>query len=149
VNQNPGNCARSGYGDLLGGMVSLICALHCLLLPIILPVTTVFAHNIFVEVGLMGMAIAIGCWALYHGYHVHGFRLPFILFTIGIILIIIGNWVLTGGTPIGSLPHNHTHSPSPISITAVAIGGMMVMTAHALNYFWERRETTAAKGSTE
>lgn len=149
MNQHPDGCVKSGYGDLLGGAISLVCALHCLLLPIILPVSTAFIHNIFVEIGLMGGAIVVGCWALYHGYHAHGFRLPFTLFVIGILLIITGNWVLTSGIPIASQPHNHTHSPSFISIAVVAMGGLSIITAHALNYLWERREISDTKHPTE
>ena len=129
---------HDGRWDLVGGIVSMICAIHCLALPVLLPLAAAYIHSPLVEIGLMVAAILVGGRALRHGYARHKFHLPVILFSCGISLIIIGNWILTGGTPLAS--HDpHEHQTGVPSIISVAIGACFILAAHTTNFIWERR----------
>jgi hypothetical protein len=78
--------------DAIGIGASLACAIHCALLPLFfssLPLLGInILHNFKFEFGMILLSFAIGAYSLYHGYkkHHHSFR-PFILFTIGIIIM--------------------------------------------------------------
>jgi hypothetical protein len=126
-------CASRGVLDVAGGVISVACALHCLLLPIILPFAATFLHNPWLEVALMLSAIAVGGSALRHGYKIHGFRLPAGLFAAGMASILVGNWLLTKGHP---LSEGHTHTP--IQLLFVAIGGSAIVSSHIANFILER-----------
>ena len=75
--------------DALGITTSLLCAIHCALLPLVvasLPVMGInIIHNTLFEYGMIGLAFAIGTWALWHGFRRHHHRLlPWLLFSGGI-----------------------------------------------------------------
>jgi MerC mercury resistance protein len=79
--------------DVLGITTSILCAIHCTVLPLAvatLPVLGVnIIHNALFEDGMIGLAFLFGTWALRHGYFRHHRRaLPWFLFTGGIILLI-------------------------------------------------------------
>jgi ribose/xylose/arabinose/galactoside ABC-type transport system permease subunit len=129
---------RAGRWDLAGGILSFICAVHCLALPILLPFAGAIVHSLWLEVLLMVAAIAVGSFALRHGFTRHGFRLPSILFACGMLAIIFGNWVLTAGEPLST----HTpdeHAQTPASLVFVGVGACLIVTGHVLNFVWERR----------
>ncbi|MDQ2985636.1 MAG: MerC domain-containing protein [Armatimonadota bacterium] len=129
---------HGGRWDALGGGLSLLCAVHCLALPVLLPFAAAFAHSVWLEILLMLSAILVGGYALRHGFVRHGFRLPSWLFGSGMASIIFGNWVLTRGIPLAShSPGEHRQTAG--SIAFVAIGGCLIVAAHILNYLWERR----------
>jgi hypothetical protein len=129
---------HDGRWDLVGGIVSMVCAVHCLALPVLLPIAAAYIHSPWVEVGLMTAAILVGVRALRHGFRRHGFRLPLVLFSIGIASIIVGNWLLTGGTPLAA--HSpEQHQAGMASIVTVALGALSILIAHSTNFIWERR----------
>lgn len=74
--------------DGLGIAASLLCAIHCAVLPLLftsLPLLGVdIIRNKAFELGMIGLAFCIGTYALYHGYrrHHHSF-IPVVLFTMG------------------------------------------------------------------
>ncbi len=128
-------CTRSATMDVFGGVISATCALHCLLLPILLPFASTFIHNLWIEVLLTVAAVAVGGFALAHGYRRHEFRWPTVSFATGMLLIILGNWVVTGGRPLASHAGEGAHAAS---IPLVALGGVLVVLAHILNFYLER-----------
>jgi hypothetical protein len=80
--------------DTLGITTSLACAIHCALLPLFLTSLPLFGiniiHNSFFEAGIIVLAFGIGSYSFYHGYRSnHHNRLPFILFAIGIIFLVL------------------------------------------------------------
>jgi MerC mercury resistance protein len=80
--------------DALGVTTSLACAIHCALLPLFFTSLPLFGiniiHNSFFEVGMVLMAFGIGAYSFYHGYRKHHHSwLPFILFAVGIILLVV------------------------------------------------------------
>lgn len=79
--------------DALGITASIACAIHCALLPLVMTTLPLLGiniiHNPGFEYGMISVAFLIGTKALWHGFSRHHRRLtPWLLFTIGIILLI-------------------------------------------------------------
>lgn len=79
--------------DVLGITASVLCAIHCAILPLLLvslPILGVnIIHNAFFEYGMILLAFLIGSWALLHGFRRHHRRLlPLCLFTGGLLLLV-------------------------------------------------------------
>jgi hypothetical protein len=79
--------------DGLGILTSVLCAIHCAVLPLAvscLPLLGlgIIRHPLF-EYGMIGLAFAIGTGALWHGFTRHHHRLtPWLLFVGGMMLLI-------------------------------------------------------------
>lgn len=107
--------------DGLGILTSIICAIHCALLPLILSSLPVFGvniiHNAVFEWLMILMAYIIGSYSLYHGYMKHHRRmLPVVLFTIGCIFLALKQFV------------------SAQSHVLLALAVVPIITAHYMNY---------------
>jgi len=79
--------------DGLGIATSIACAIHCALLPVLLTSLPLFGvniiHNVLFEWVMIGIAFAVGSYALFHGYSKHHRSLlPILLFTGGFILLV-------------------------------------------------------------
>jgi len=79
--------------DLLGISASILCAIHCAILPLALvslPILGVnIIHNASFEYGMIGLAFVIGSLALLHGFrHHHRHPGPWLLFTAGLLLLV-------------------------------------------------------------
>jgi len=111
--------------DALGVTASILCAIHCAFLPLLMASLSIFGvdiiHNALFEYGMIILAFAIGTAALWHGFNRHHRRLtPWILFAIGIIFLIAKQiWPLY---ELGLLP----------------FAVLFIIGAHILNYRWCR-----------
>jgi hypothetical protein len=109
--------------DALGITTSILCAIHCTVLPLAvatLPVLGVnIVHNGLVEYGMIGLAFLIGSWALWHGFRHHHRRTgPLFLFVGGIILLIAKQvW------------HSYEFRLLPFAV-------LLILAAHILNWRW-------------
>ncbi|MBN9385703.1 MAG: MerC domain-containing protein [Chitinophagaceae bacterium] len=79
--------------DILGISASIICAIHCAILPLLLvslPVLGVnIIHNAAFEYGMIVLAFLVGSLALLHGFrHHHRHPGPWLLFTAGLLLLV-------------------------------------------------------------
>lgn len=79
--------------DALGISVSLACAIHCAVLPLLFSSVPLFGvnivNNIYFETFMIILAFAIGIYSLYHGYKKHHHHnIALILFSIGIISLL-------------------------------------------------------------
>ena len=107
--------------DALGIGASLACAIHCAFLPLFLSSLPLFGiniiHNMAFEIGMILLALAIGSYALLHGYkkHHHSF-LPFSLFIAGFLLLVLKQFFI--------------HVETWLLIPAV----LLIVTAHLINY---------------
>jgi hypothetical protein len=86
--------------DGLGIVTSLACAIHCLVLPLMLTSLPLFGiniiHNGFFEWGMILLAFCVGVYALAHGYATHHKKyLPIALFCIGFLLLVTKQFFLT------------------------------------------------------
>jgi hypothetical protein len=111
--------------DAIGVTASVLCAIHCAVLPLVmasLPILGInILHNTLFEYGMIGLAFAIGTAALWHGFNRHHHRLtPWFLFTGGILFLIAKE--IWPAYELGLLPF------------AVAL----VVGAHWLNHRWCR-----------
>ena len=80
--------------DTLGISTSVICAVHCAVLPLFLSSLPVFGfemlHNKLFEYSMIVCAGLIGCLALYHGYKKHHHKkLPLIIFIGGFLFLVL------------------------------------------------------------
>jgi hypothetical protein len=80
--------------DAVGIGTSVLCAIHCALLPVITTTLPVFGidiiDNMYFEWGMIGLAFFIGCYALYHGFFIHHKKItPFLIFTAGFGFLIL------------------------------------------------------------
>lgn len=79
--------------DGLGIATSLACAIHCIVLPLVLTSLPLFGvniiHNIFFEWGMIALAFVVGVYSLVHGFKTHHRNaIPVFLFVAGFILLI-------------------------------------------------------------
>jgi tetrahydromethanopterin S-methyltransferase subunit C len=112
--------------DALGVATSVICAIHCAALPLVLTSLPLFGiniiHNNFFEAGMITLAFAIGSFALYHGYKRHHHRvLPLLIFSVGFIFLVLKEIFIS--------------SETLLLIPAV----VFILTAHFFNYRFCRK----------
>jgi hypothetical protein len=80
--------------DALGMSASLICAIHCAVLPVFLTSLPIFGfeliHNEVFENIMIVLAGIIGFYSLFHGWKKHHHRkAPLLTFTAGLILLLL------------------------------------------------------------
>ncbi|HNP21454.1 MAG TPA: MerC domain-containing protein [Panacibacter sp.] len=78
--------------DALGIATSVVCAIHCAVLPLIISSLPLFGINIVdnlaFELFMILLTALIGVWSLYHGWkNQHHNIVPFTLFLIGLVLL--------------------------------------------------------------
>lgn len=111
--------------DAVGITASLLCAIHCAILPLLmasLPILGIdIIHNSLFEYGMIGLAFAVGTAALWHGFNRHHRRpTPWLLFVAGMIFLIAKEiWPVY---ELGLLP----------------LAVLFILAAHGLNYHWCR-----------
>ncbi len=79
--------------DALGITTSLVCAVHCAVLPLFLTSLPILGiniiHNIWFETVMILLAAALGFYALYHGFKKHHHsKLPLKIFGSGMIFLL-------------------------------------------------------------
>ncbi|HVI48906.1 MAG TPA: MerC domain-containing protein [Chitinophaga sp.] len=110
--------------DALGIGASLVCAVHCALLPMALAIMPLLGISITdhagVEYGLLSFSFLIGCVALGRGYYrYHRRRLPLLLFATGFILLLVG----------------HFRSMELLwEYTLICVGAAAIVAAHLMNH---------------
>jgi len=111
--------------DKIGMVVSIGCAIHCIITPFIIPLLPmigfVFGHDSHFHLILAGIIVVIAILALVPGYLKHRMWGPIMSAWIGITIIIV----------MGVIEH-YTESIM-ITITTI-IGSMFVMTGHYFNH---------------
>lgn len=85
--------------DAFGIATSVACAIHCILLPLILTSLPLFGvniiHNAAFEWGMILLAFGVGVFALVHGYKTHHRNaLPVYLFSAGFFFLIAKQFFL-------------------------------------------------------
>ncbi|SEK68350.1 MerC mercury resistance protein [Chitinophaga rupis] len=108
--------------DVLGIGASLLCAIHCALLPVLITLLPLLGAHLLenekLEYGLMACTFVIGCLALFRGYrHQHRQLLPLLLFLAGFAGLLLGHYAMP---PLWR----------PIVITA---GALLIIIAHIWN----------------
>lgn len=108
--------------DNIGMTASTLCAIHCAAVPVFftsLPLLGLgFLANPWVEWTMILFALVIGVWSIGSAYHQYRKSWPLIVLGAGFALIIGGHVFI----------HNW------VEAVIVPIGGLMIATAHYLNY---------------
>ncbi len=119
--------------DRIGFSVSFICAVHCLAMPILLPLLPVLAGSFWlgesIESWIMILTITVAALALFRGYLLHRkFRVLFI-FTLGIMFLFLKS------DQCGLCSHGHWHlsGASVLHYGLAALGGFSLAIGHWLN----------------
>lgn len=107
--------------DALGVSASLICAIHCALLPLFWTSLPLFGTNIInnesFEIAMIILAFAIGSYSFYHGYQKHHHSLlPFSVFVAGFGFLVAKEFVVRF--------HGWMLIPAVV----------LIITAHLMNY---------------
>ncbi len=78
----------------MGIATSVLCAIHCALLPVIMSSLPIFGinivHNVFFEWGMIVLAFMVGSYSLYHGFirHHRSFQ-PILIFSLGFVFLVL------------------------------------------------------------
>lgn len=122
--------------DALGITTSILCAIHCAILPLMVASLPILGINIIenarFEYGMIGLAFLIGSWALWHGYSRHHHRFgPWLLFCAGIGFLLAKQiW------------HHYQFQLLPFAV-------LLIVTAHILNYRFSKPHIHTQKPSIE
>lgn len=109
--------------DALGTGASLLCAVHCAVLPLLLgiiPFMNIHSlENPFIEYSLLSSSFFIGTIALYRGYKYHHRKsIPVCLFSIGFPILVLGHIGVSG----------------TLAQVLIALAAVLISTAHILNW---------------
>ena len=107
--------------DALGIGTSILCAIHCALLPVLMSTLPVFGiniiHNLFFEWGMIALAFLVGSYSLFHGYIKHHRSLvPVLIFSFGFVFLVLKQFLV--------------QYEIPFLVIAVAL----IISAHFYNY---------------
>lgn len=119
-------------GDIVGFTLSIACAIHCLLLPIIaysLPLFTQIVEAEWIHLTLLFILIPIAFTTLAKGRHTHQSNKPLLIGSLGITALIVG--VLAE-----SLLHIHQ-----LEKTMTVVGSLLLCTAHLFNFGAQKSKT--------
>ena len=112
--------------DALGISASLLCAIHCAVLPLFFTSLPLFGleilHNNIFEYGMITLAAIIGSYALYHGWRKHHHKLlPLIIFFTGFAFLILKEVFISK------------------EILLLIPAATFIVGAHLLNYYYCRK----------
>jgi MerC mercury resistance protein len=107
--------------DKMGIATSIVCAIHCALLPALTATLPVFGVNIvanaYFEWGMIALAFLVGVYSLYHGFIKHHRNLkPVYIFTAGFIFLVLKQFF-----------HQYEY-------LLLAFAVLLIITAHYYNY---------------
>lgn len=114
--------------DALGIGISIACAIHCAVLPLLVTALPVFGANIVDHAGfeylMIGAAALVGMISLWHGYRKHHRQpWPSLMFMSGILLLVSKN----------------LYSSSELFLLIPAV--LLIISAHWINYRLSRKNT--------
>jgi len=112
--------------DKAGISIAIVCALHCLLLPVVLPTLALmglsFMGMFWVELVVLSTSMIVGGFAVVLGFRHHSSPIPLLA-------------LITGGALFFA---KHEMS-SPWEQIAIVAGAFMLITAHTLNLYLCRK----------
>jgi len=119
--------SRHALLDKTGATASLLCALHCALMPFLFSVLPVIgmgflASEVF-EWILFGTSALLGTFSLCLGFKKHRNRKALLVLSLGLCLLAAGR-----------MTHEHTIDANYGQAILMVLGGLIVSTSHLLNY---------------
>ena len=109
--------------DHIGITTSTLCAVHCAVVPVLftsLPLLGLgFLANVWVEWGMIVLALAIGTYSIGLSYlRIHKQPQPLYLLVAGFAIILLGHALMSGWPEVIMVP----------------VGGLLIAAAHFVNY---------------
>ena len=122
--KNSAVARQTVFWDKLGITVSLLCAVHCMTLPILLPVIAASGVAILsepgFELGMIALAVLIGVYSMIKSFWDHHRKVyPFYFIGVGLLLL-----VLAKGGAVGE----------EFEEIMVPLGALCIALAHGLNW---------------
>lgn len=121
--------SRADTLDKFGATASLLCAVHCALLPFaitLLPLAGLaFLADERIEWALLGLSGLVGTTSLCLGYREHRSKGALALLAAGLGLLAIGHIV--------AHEHHHAAPASPWKAPLIVVGGLAVAASHLIN----------------
>lgn len=112
--------------DKAGISIAILCALHCLLLPVVLPTLALmglsFMGMFWVELVVLSTSMIVGGVAVFLGFRHHSSPLPLLALVSGGVLFFF----------------KHEMS-SPWEQIAIVVGALLLITAHTANLYMCRK----------
>lgn len=114
--------------DKVGMFSSLTCAIHCLIVPLIITLIPIFGLSLFVteyfEWGMLSFSAVLGISSLCFGFKKHKSYKAFAFLSSGLLLIIIAR-----------LHHSHSHGHIEFDHFTImlVLGSVLVAASHYLN----------------
>ena len=107
--------------DAMGATASFVCAVHCMVVALLLGVmpTLALLAASWIEWAFLATSTAIGLFALVPGYRRHRVWMPLALFTLGIAVLATLRALLV--------------PPSLLELTAAVTAALCLVTAHWIN----------------
>ena len=105
----------------MGIATSVLCAIHCALLPVVMSSLPIFGinivHNVFFEWAMIVLAFMVGSYSLYHGFvrHHRSFQ-PILIFSLGFVFLVLKQF----------------YHEFQFSFLAIAV--VLIISAHYYNY---------------
>ena len=112
--------------DFFGFLNSAICAVHCAVFPILISMGMLkgmfWVEHIWLEMTFLGLSIVFATFSLISSFKKHRRTEPIIMACIGLALLFTGL--------------NISHGP--IQVMVMTLGGIVIATAHLLNFNFSR-----------
>ncbi len=110
------------FWDQLGISASFLCAIHCLSLPILLPILIGSSFKFFstplFEIGIIVFILSVGGYSITNGYlHVHRKIYPYYFLALGVLMIVA-----------------KTAAGERVEPFFIVLGALFLVSAHFLNW---------------
>jgi len=130
-----------GWLDRLGMGMALVCAVHCLLTPILVVLLPIIATSFWVDqsfhLWMLAIVAPMTAFSFFMGCRKHHDGLLILLAGVGLVLLITG--ISVGCSSCDS--HNHAHSifdldsfPHSLESLLTTLGGLTLVIAHFRNF---------------
>ncbi len=114
--------------DAIGISASLICAVHCVALPLIFASLSFLGieilNNFIIESLIITISLLVGSWALYTGFQKHRHFFLLVIFIVGMMILFSSQFF--AGHP-------------RIEIICKAVAASCIITAHILNWKYSKQ----------
>lgn len=122
--------------DKIGLAASVICAIHCAILPLVISVLPLIgmgfmAHGIFDWV-MVAIAGIVGYISLIRGHKTHKKHTAICFFVPGIFMVLVSLFIFGHMQQCGSCSGHH-HDEFPIHSILMALGGILIAVSHFIN----------------
>jgi hypothetical protein len=114
--------------DFFGFSASMLCAVHCMAIPLLLAVGTTggiaWLEQPWIEAGFIGLSVGIASWSLLRSYWLHRYVTPLRIVAVGFAVLLVSRLV--------------AHEWEPL---LAALGGITVAGAHFKNWQMQKKCT--------